>query len=287
MACARCAASSRGEALPLSPESPHAELVPFLFGELEPGERAEFERHLASCESCSAELRELSGTVERGARAEQSIVSPARLTESVMAAIEDAAAQETAAEGRAVDAGPALARPGDERLANAPARGRPIRRDRRFWLPRVGIAIAGVAAVGLAFVVDTWFVADEDLGERAGAPLELAGTLQGSGGQASITVEQLGSGREVRLRSQELGILPTGEYYELWFVAPDDRPGDPHRISAGTFHPDEEGVTDVAMHVAVDPSLFPSVEVTAESDRDPGPSEQVITSLDASDVLTD
>ena len=35
------------------------ELAPFLYGDLEPGSRAEVERHLAECESCSRELDEL------------------------------------------------------------------------------------------------------------------------------------------------------------------------------------------------------------------------------------
>lgn len=40
------------------------ELAPFFYGDLEPGPRAEVERHLAECESCSRELGELREVVQ-------------------------------------------------------------------------------------------------------------------------------------------------------------------------------------------------------------------------------
>ena len=40
-------------------------------------------------------------------------------------------------------------------------------------------------------------------------------------------------------------------------VGPDDRPGYQQRISAGTFHPDEDGRSRVTLAAAVDPSLSP------------------------------
>ena len=101
---------------------------------------------------------------------------------------------------------------------------------------------------------------------------EFDGRLVGADGEstAAVTVEATGIGREIHLRTDDLEILPTGEYYEVWFVSPDDAPGDPDRISAGTFHPDEQGRTDVRLTAAVDPALYPRLEVTAEpGDGDP------------------
>lgn len=60
-------------------------------------------------------------------------------------------------------------------------------------------------------------------------------------------------------------ILPTGQFYEIWFVAPDDRPGARRRISAGTFHPDEQGRVDATFAAAVDPALFPVLSVSRQS----------------------
>ena len=74
-----------------------------------------------------------------------------------------------------------------------------------------------------------------------------------------------------------LPILPTGEYYQVWFVGPDDEPGAPDRISAGTFHPDPQGRSDVRFAAAVDPALYPIVEITAEpGDGDPLPTGPVV-----------
>lgn len=76
---------------------------------------------------------------------------------------------------------------------------------------------------------------------------------------------------------QQLPILPKGEYYELWFLAPDDRPGSPDRVSAGTFHPDLNGNTDVTFSAAVDPTIPTRVEVTAEpGNGNPQPSGKVV-----------
>ena len=74
----------------------------------------------------------------------------------------------------------------------------------------------------------------------------------------------------IRFRTQDLSILPKGAYYELWFVGPGDAPGAPNRISAGTFHPDENGRSHVTFAAAVDPALYPVLSVTAEpGDGDP------------------
>ena len=68
----------------------------------------------------------------------------------------------------------------------------------------------------------------------------------------------------IKLQTDELPILPKGDYYELWFVGPGDTPARPNRISAGTFHPDENGRSEVTFAAAVDPALFPVLSVTAE-----------------------
>ncbi|MGH2716867.1 MAG: anti-sigma factor domain-containing protein, partial [Pseudonocardiaceae bacterium] len=107
-----------------------------------------------------------------------------------------------------------------------------------------------------------------------GAEPELEATLTSPAGRtASATVEKTGIGRVIEFRTEDLPILPEGEYYELWFVGPGDRPGKPNRISAGTFHPDEEGRSNVRFAAAVDPAKYPRLAVTAEpGDGDPAPS---------------
>ncbi len=74
----------------------------------------------------------------------------------------------------------------------------------------------------------------------------------------------------IEFRTNELPILPKGEFYELWFVGPGDTLAEPNRISAGTFHPDEEGRSHVTFAAAVDPAKYPVLSVTAEpGDGDP------------------
>jgi hypothetical protein len=127
------------------------------------------------------------------------------------------------------------------------------------------------AAAAVAFVVGAvGAIAVRNGGDSEGI-VEYAGPITAaSGATGELSVVKTGIGRVVSLDTTDLAILPTGEYYEIWFVAPDDSPGAPDRISAGTFHPDAEGRSDVTFAAAVDPALYPVVEVTAEpGDGDP------------------
>ena len=140
---------------------------------------------------------------------------------------------------------------------------------RRLRRPRLLPALAGAAGVAAAAVV-----ALMSLGGGEAGSLELRTVLQAPVGPAAASVEvrEAGIGRVIALDSDSLPILPKGDYYELWFVAPDDRPTAPNRISAGTFHPDEDGRSRVRFTAAVDPALYPVLSVTAEpGDGDPRP----------------
>jgi anti-sigma-K factor RskA len=142
----------------------------------------------------------------------------------------------------------------------------------RSWLGRRRLALAGGLAVALAAAA----VAGALLDRGAGLPgeLELEATLRapGGGGSATASVRATGIGRVVEFRTDDLPVLPEGEYYELWFVGPGDRPRDPNRISAGTFHPDEDGRSRVRFAAAVDPAKYGRLAVTAEpGDGNPAP----------------
>lgn len=147
------------------------------------------------------------------------------------------------------------------------ARRAPARRSARWWLPRLAPALAAAGAVVLALIV-----AGGDDGPAG--ELELRAQLSGAGGAtASAEVREIGIGRTIAFRSESLPILPKGEFYELWFAGPGDRPGRPERISAGTFHPDADGRSIVSFTAAVDPAKYPRLVVTAEpGDGDPAPS---------------
>ena len=154
------------------------------------------------------------------------------------------------------------------REAAPPARA--ARRTSR-WLrwPRFAPALAGAAALAAVAVLGV-----TTLGGGGAGVLEIETVLSAPAGPAAASVEvrKTGIGRVITLESDSLPILPKGDYYELWFVGPGDGPGSPNRISAGTFHPDEEGHSSVRFAAAVDPALYPVLSVTAEpGDGDPRP----------------
>jgi anti-sigma-K factor RskA len=208
---------------------PHEGLGEYLLGGLEAGERERFEAHLAGCPSCAAAVDDLVGTSALLARAVPSYDVPAGLEGRTFAAIERAAA-------------PAPRRPRGPR--------------------RLVLAFATAAALAAGLLGGSLLV-----GRDGGGTLELSAVLAPRAGgpeRARVDVTKTGIGRVIVLRTDDLPILPKGDYYELWFVGPGDSPAHPNRISAGTFHPDPEGRSNVRFTAAVDPSLYPVVSVTAE-----------------------
>ncbi len=166
---------------------------------------------------------------------------PASLRDRTLAAVERAAAEEA-----------------------PPARRAPARRRRRWPRPRVlAPALAGLAAAAAALVL---VVGD-------GGGLEARAELERGPVAATVELTERGIGRVITLRSDSLPELPRGEFYELWFATPSDRPGAYDRISAGTWHPDAEGESAVSFTGAVDPAKNPVIVVTREpGDGDPAPS---------------
>lgn len=146
------------------------------------------------------------------------------------------------------------------------------------WWTAAGVAAAVAVGVGIGTAVDLSGESTDEVLAR-GVP-EFEATLGSEGAEVDVEGSAAPEGRIVRLRSESLPDLPIGEYYELWFLAPGDSPDSPDRISAGTFHPAYDGSgTDVVLHAAVDPELYPMIEITRElPDGDPSPSGDVVLS---------
>jgi anti-sigma-K factor RskA len=218
----------------------HPDLAARALGRLHPSERAAFDRHLEECGNCRAELSALHETVALLALAAPASQPSAALAGRTFAAI--------------------------EREATGAAAPRRRRRSWRWPVLAVG-AGTGVTVAATALVLAL------GLGSTPGEP-ELRAVLAAPSGpaHASVDVRGTGIGRVITFRSDTLPILPKGDYYELWFVGPGDRPGHRNRISAGTFHPDQQGRSHVRFAAAVDPTKFPVLSVTAEpGDGDPRP----------------
>lgn len=229
----------------------------YVTGHLDDAERHDFVRHLDTCPECQqdlAELQQVDGLISLAAPPTE---YPEGLEQRALAAV---LREETNAAG-----------------APAPAP-TPEPKPRRSWfrmprlLPGLSMAAAAVAVVVIAVLAGIQFGEDEDGGLGQKGEIELVANLQGPGNeQAGLTVTKLATGREIQFETTTLPILPTGEFYELWFVGPGDSPKNRNRISAGTFHPDENGNTNVLLHAAVDPAKLPRVEVTAEPRADDDP----------------
>lgn len=250
----------------------HADLAAYLTGKLAPPERARFEAHLDGCPECREEVAALAPTARALEDVAPEFEPPADLRANVLAAVEVAATAEAA-------------------TPRAPADSPRVRR-RRPLLPRFPrpVALGMAGALALAVFVGVR-IGDGGSGGGNGpllaGPVEIEGEMTGPGdvNEGEVVVRRQDSGRAVLFRSTALPVLPKGEYYELWFVGPGDSPSDPNRIPAGTFHPDEQGNTDVLLHAAVDPALFPRVQITAQSG--PGDPEEVgpvVASLVARDL---
>ncbi|WP_192796697.1 anti-sigma factor [Serinicoccus kebangsaanensis] len=177
---------------------------------------------------------------------------------------------------RAADPTGARLRSVDTDVSPAPRRARPAGSGTgtRWWMAG---AVAASLALG-AVIGGTALDGDpEDEVLARGVP-EFEATLDSDGAVVAVEGSLAPEGRIVRLRSDTLPDLPVGEYYELWFLAPGDGPDGLDRISGGTFHPSYDGSgTDVVLHAAVDPELYPTLEITRElPDGDPQPSDDVV-----------
>lgn len=131
----------------------------------------------------------------------------------------------------------------------------------------VGLAlVAAAAVVAMAFALGGIVIGGPAGEEVAGGEVEFETVLGSSVGDATadVTGIKTGIGRIVELRTDDLPILADGGRYEVWFVGPGDTPTSWNRISAGTFHPDADGRSNVDLTAAVDPLLYPRLSVTAE-----------------------
>ena len=174
--------------------TPHDDLAAYLLQALTPEERERFERHLDSCAACRGSWWSWMSRRSWSRTRLPPYALPRGLAARTFATI--------------------------EREAAGPPRPILLPHTRRRY-SRV-LAVGAVAAVAaLAFVVGTRL-------DRPAGSVELRTALVAPDGDraANAEVRRTGIGRVIRFESDELPILPKGEYYELWFVGPGDTPAD-------------------------------------------------------------
>lgn len=158
------------------------ELAPYALGALEPGEAAEFERHLAGCEECRTELEWLRPAVQLLPESVERVEPPRELRESLMAQVR-------------TEAEP----------ARAPRRARGM--GMRGWSlrPLAGLAALVLVAAGVA----AYAIGNGGSGD-GGATTVTAGHSPG------VTAEMVRNGESGTLHLANLHQLPRDEVLQAW-----------------------------------------------------------------------
>jgi anti-sigma-K factor RskA len=205
----------------------HGELVgPYVLGALDPAEADEMRRHLAVCERCAAEERDLAtlpALLDRAQAGDTVEAPPPRLEEAVL----------------------------DRFVRERPA---PAGSSRRKWR-RAAIPAAAAAAVILALLVALLPTG----GDHAYARAELLSMAAGGDAAGVADVEEVPAGTRVDLRAHDLP-MDGGDVYELWCVRSDGR-----WVSGGSFRARGDGSAAAELTAAVSPGEYHVVVVTRRS----------------------
>jgi anti-sigma-K factor RskA len=196
-------------------DDPHTLAAPYALGALPAGDQARFERHLAGCEACAAELRGLRETAAQLAAA-TAAPPPARLRERVLA--EAARTRQLPPAGAAVAGRPGRSH-GWSRSAGPSAAGRPR------WIRPVAVAVSGavaaaavvfgVLAAGAQHTLDQSRAREHMLAVVLTSPdAKMMDASVTGGGTASVVMSS--SVHALAFSSAGLPALPPGQAYELW-----------------------------------------------------------------------
>lgn len=231
---------------------------------LSPEEAAEFRRHLAGCQACRDEVRELRNAAALMGAAEAE-PPPAHLKSRVLAAADRTPQQPPRVGTPPATGSPTLDLPvpdrdggaGDE-PAGVPSLGE--RRARRSWTTWLAAAAAAVvvvggAAVGIQAVQDD--PADPALSAAATQVFEAedartATVETANGGRLTVGVSP--SRNEMAVDTRDLPALEEGQVYQLWAVHDDEM------VSAGILTDIDDGAAmgmpgeDTTVAVTVEPA---------------------------------
>jgi anti-sigma-K factor RskA len=255
----------------MSGEDVHALAGVYAVGALDdPAEVREFEAHLAHCEACADEVRQLQTTAAVLGQA-AAVPAPPTLRARVLPGIGNVpqdpatsrAASPRAASPRATTPLTAVPPPGEPHLP-AHSRTGSARRLALKW-PRVAtLATAACLAVAVAVGVvavrdqqrlDQLTAANQAISAVLSAPGARATTARATGG-GTVTLVSAPSRDRVLVASSGLPTLPNSKTYELWMMGPAGiRP-------AGLLRPDATG--HVPLRVATVPGGANRVGLTVE-----------------------
>lgn len=224
----------------LSAEQLHLLVAAYALDAVDDIERAQFERHLATCESCQAELDEMRATLGRLAEAD-SQKSPVGMRNDVMARIANTAQLPPHTTAQPVE----------------------IRKYRRSV--RILGAVAAALAIGVAGV-STYAYEQHRTAQTMTASAQMVTDVM-TASDAHIKPIDLGNSPGSVVMSSKMGQavlvaqnvpqLPANQTYETWMITPS---GEAH--PAGMWTPSSSGTTAVPIEGDID--LMHGLSVTVE-----------------------
>jgi anti-sigma-K factor RskA len=241
-------------------EDDHSLLGPYAVGALDQAERAAFERHLASCASCSEEAAQLADAAASLADA-AAVRPPVSLRATVFAEV----------------ARVAQATPSSAPLAAATsATPRAVRVARRRWplVVTAAASLVAIAGVGIAFGTrdssEAVSALERDIMMLSSAPDAHSMDL-GIGSSHLVVSSHMD---EVAVMGHSAPMPADGMEYQLWMVMADGS-----AVAGPTFMPDKSG--DIMTISAVDVDSVKSITVTEEPrGGSSSPTGEMVASLD-------
>jgi hypothetical protein len=245
-------------------ELAHPEAFDFVFGNLRPDKRAEFDRHLPGCRHCQSvvdEYSEIGGVIK--------LIPPhieprADLEERTVAAMVAAMAG-----GEATTAAEA-----ETQIPPAPADPdvRPMTARRPVWRRyrgRLAVAVAAAAAIIVGAIVVPQSLSGGIAPAQATVVIPLHATVAarifGVGAAAGqATARQAGASWTFTLDVHGLKPLPDNEVYVCWWSSSDSTTLNPELVTGGSFVVDDSGSATLTMTTGVDPHQYPTMKITAE-----------------------
>jgi hypothetical protein len=141
----------------------------------------------------------------------------------------------------------------------------------RRYRGRLAVVVAAAAAIIIAAIVVPLSLGGRQITAASVTvviPLHAtaAAELIGDGAAtARATARQAGPSWTFDMTVRGLKVLPGNDVYECWYAASGSTQLHPLLVSGGTFVVDNSGSTTVTMTTGVDPRLFRTMEITAES----------------------
>lgn len=252
----------------LAPELGHLpDAAALALGALDPADVLPFQEHLPGCVECQRAVTDFQhvASVLRLRHPAPEIELPPDLERRTITAVLQAAA--------------AARQPPDEARQPRAEEARKIIRwplgDWRARLVTAGVAVAAAVVIAAAVVVPMSLrSAGGSAPVAAEFSLESITGASSAGGHATVYREP--TGFKIVLHLHGLPRTRPGQYYGCWYLSPQNRPGQPHVITAGSFTVGRSGTADPTMWSAANPATFRTMEITIDTDSGAAPGPQVL-----------